>query len=223
MPREVKICGLSGEEGVEAALDAGADFVGFAFFGKSPRNVTPARAAALAEPARGKAGIVALTVNADNAMLGAICAALRPDLLQLHGGESPERVAEVRALTGRPVMKVLSVAARDDLVAAGRYDAAARFLIDAKAPKGATRPGGNAVPFDWSILDGFATDKPWFLAGGLTPDNVAAALARTGAPGVDVSSGVESVPGVKDPERIHAFVRAVREFDQTKAQQRFAV
>jgi phosphoribosylanthranilate isomerase len=213
MPTEVKICGLSSEEAVEAALEAGADFVGFVFFPPSPRNIAIERAAALAGRARGKAGIVALTVDADDALLGAISAGLRPDLVQLHGHETPERTAAARALAGCDAMKVLSVATRDDLAASGRYDAAARFLIDAKPPKGATRPGGNATTFDWSILDGFAPRRPWLLAGGLSPDNVADALKRTHAPGVDVSSGVESAPGKKDPALIHAFVRAVKAHD----------
>ncbi len=214
MPTEVKICGLSQEESVDSALEAGADFVGFVFFPPSPRNIAPERAAALAKRARGRAGIVALTVDADDALLRAISESLRPDLLQLHGRETPERVAEVNALYGCATMKALLVATRDDLAAAGGYAAAARFLVDAKPPKDATRPGGNAVAFDWSILEGFAPAKPWLLAGGLGPDNVANALLRTGAPGVDVSSGVESAPGKKDPDLIRAFIRAVRSYDE---------
>ena len=213
MPTEVKICGLSEEESVDAALEAGADFVGFVFFAPSPRDVSVERAMALAARARGKAGIVALTVDADDALLRAISEAVRPDLLQLHGRETPERAAEVGALIGRSVMKALLVAARADLNAAGRYPTAARFLVDAKPPKDATRPGGNAAVFDWAILEGFSPAKPWLLAGGLDPDNVADALRMTGAPGVDVSSGVESAPGRKDPALIHAFVHAVRAHD----------
>jgi len=213
MLTEVKICGLSEEESVDAALEAGADFVGFMFFPASPRNVAIERAAALAERARGRAGVVAVTVDADDALLLAICEAVRPDLLQLHGRETPERVAEVGGLTGRAVMKVIGAATRDDLAATRRYADAARFLIDAKPPKDATRPGGNAVAFDWTILDGFAAEKPWLLSGGLNPDNIAEALTRTRAPGVDLSSGVESAPGKKDPALIHAFVRAVRAHD----------
>jgi phosphoribosylanthranilate isomerase len=214
MPTEVKICGLSEEESVDSALEAGADLVGFVFFPPSPRNITPERAAALAKRARGKAEIVALTVDADDRLFTAIAEALRPDFLQLHGRETPERAAAVNALTGIAVMKALLVATRADLKAAGHYSAAARFLIDAKPPKDATRPGGNAVAFDWGILAGFAPARPWLLAGGLDPNNVAAALRQTGAPGVDVSSGVESAPGKKSPELIRAFVRAVREHDQ---------
>jgi phosphoribosylanthranilate isomerase len=227
MPTEVKICGLSEPESVDAALDAGADFVGFVFFPRSPRNVALERAAALAERARGRAGIVALTVDADDSLLAAIMETVRPDLLQLHGDETPERVAAIAALTGCAAMKVLLVATREDLRAADRYPAATRFLLDAKPPKGAARPGGNAARFDWSFLDRFAPGRPWLLAGGLGPANVAAALARTRAPGVDVSSGVESAPGRKDPALIRAFIRAVREFDGTadmpQAEQRLAV
>lgn len=214
MPTKVKICGLSEEESVDAALEAGADFVGFMFFPPSPRNVAIKRAAALAKRARGRTQIVAVTVDADDALLGAISDALRPDLLQLHGRETPERVAAVNALTGCAAMKVLLVAAHDDLAAAERYSGAARFLVDAKPPKDATRPGGNAAPFDWTVLDGFAPAQPWLLAGGLNPGNVADALRMTNAPGVDVSSGVESAPGKKDPDLIRAFVRAVRDFDR---------
>ncbi len=214
MPTEVKICGLSEEESVDAALQAGADFVGFVFFPPSPRNIAPDRAAALARRARGKAGIVALSVDADDGLLSLIAETLRPDILQLHGHETPQRVEAVRALTGLAVMKAVPVATRDDLAASEHYFAAERLLIDAKPPKGATRPGGNAVPFDWSILDGFAPAKPWLLAGGLGPANVAAALKLTGAPGVDVSSGVESTPGKKDVALIRAFIRAVRDHDQ---------
>lgn len=214
MPTEVKICGLSGEESVDAALETGADFVGFVFFPPSPRNIVIDRAAALARRARGKARIVALTVDADDALLSGIAEGLRPDLVQLHGKETPERAASVTAMTGLPVMKVIGVAGAIDLERTHDYPAAERFLLDAKPPKGATRPGGNAATFDWSILKGFSCAKPWLLAGGLDPTNVASALAATGANGVDVSSGVESAPGQKDSELIRAFIRAVRDFDR---------
>lgn len=214
MLTEVKICGLSDAESVDAALEAGADFVGFVFFPPSPRNIAFARAAELAARARGRAGIVALTVDADDALIEEIVATLRPDLLQLHGKESPERAAVIRARTRRPVMKVISVAERSDLAAAARYGAADRLLFDAKAPPGATRPGGYGAAFDWSLLSGFASPRPWLLAGGLDAANVAEALAATGAGGVDVSSGVESAPGKKDPALIYAFVAAVRAADQ---------
>ena len=210
MPTEVKICGLSDEEGVDAALEAGADFVGFVFFPPSPRSVALARAATLAGRARGKARIVALTVDADDALFGDIVAALHPDLLQLHGAETPARVDAVKAATGRPVMKVISVGERADLAAVERYGSADRLLFDTKPPPGASRPGGYGTAFDWSILSGFSSARPWLLAGGLNPGNVGAALAATGATGVDVSSGVESAPGQKNPALIRAFVAAVR-------------
>jgi phosphoribosylanthranilate isomerase len=213
MPTEVKICGLSREEGVDAALEAGADFVGFNLFPPSPRYVSLERAAALAARARGKVQIVAITVDGDDALLGAIAKTLRPDFLQLHGKESPERVSAIRAMTGAPVMKAIGVAAKSDLsvIPGYRID---RLLLDAKPPRDATRPGGHGAVFDWSVLEDFAAAKPWFLSGGLEPNNVAAALRVTRTPGVDVSSGVESAPGQKDPALIHAFVEAVRAFDR---------
>lgn len=213
MPTEVKICGLSDEESVDAALAAGADLVGFVLFAKSPRNIALGRAAVLASRARGKAAIVALTVDGDDSLLSEIAATLRPDLLQLHGGETPERVAFIRAENRRPVMKVVGVSETGDLAGLAAYDAADRFLLDAKPPRGATRPGGNGAPFDWAVLAHFSLPKPWFLSGGLTPANVGAALQATGAAAVDVSSGVETAPGRKDPALIHAFVAAVRAAD----------
>ena len=214
MPTEVKICGLSNEEGVDAALDAGADFVGFVFFPPSPRNIATGQAAALAERARGRTQVVALTVDGSDALLDEVVSTLRPDLLQLHGKETPERSADIRRRTSRAVMKVLSIAERADLAAAARYADAERLLLDAKLPKDATRPGGYGVAFDWSILDSFLPAQPWLLAGGLHPGNVAEALAVSAASGVDVSSGVETAPGKKSPELIHAFVAAVRAFDR---------
>jgi phosphoribosylanthranilate isomerase len=213
MPTEVKICGLSDEEGVDAALAAGADFVGFVLFPPSPRNVTLERAAVLAARARGRVQIVAVTVGADDTLLAAIGATLRPDLLQLHGKESPERVSAIRAATGVPVMKALGVASRGDLATVADYRAD-RLLLDAKPPRDATRPGGHGMAFDWTLLQDFTRPEPWFLSGGLAPEEVGAALQATHAPGVDVSSGVERAPGRKDPDRIHAFVHAVRAFDR---------
>ena len=212
MPTEVKICGLSAEESVDAALEAGAEFVGLMLFPASPRNVSVERAAVLAERAQGRAKIVAVTVDADDALIGAIAERLRPDLIQLHGRETPERASAIRAASGISVMKVFGVAAQGDLSAYADYSTD-RLLLDAKPPKDATRPGGHGVAFDWSILAGFAPSVPWFLSGGLDPKNVAAALRATHAPGVDVSSGVEIAPGHKDPEKIRAFVRAVRDYD----------
>ena len=207
----IKICGLSTAPTLEAALEAGADMVGFVFFPPSPRNISHDRARELSAQVVDRAKKVALTVDADDRLIDAIMAALAPDILQLHGRETPERVAAIRLRTGLPVMKALGVSTSADLAAARAYEGVVDWLLfDAKPPKDATRPGGNAVAFDWSILDGFATDKPWLLSGGLDPENVAEALARTGAPGLDVSSGVESAPGVKDEARIRAFVEAAR-------------
>lgn len=208
---EVKICGLTSSHAVEASLTAHADMLGFVFFAKSPRAVSPATAAALAKPARGRARIVALSVNDDDAALDAIVATLAPDIIQLHGGETPQRCAAVRARAGRPVMKALGVADADDLALVPAYaEVCDRLLIDAKPPKDARLPGGNGVAFDWRVMAGFSCAVPWLLSGGLTPENVGEALRLTHAPGVDVSSGVESAPGVKDAGKIKAFVTAAR-------------
>lgn len=209
MPTEIKICGLSDEEGVDAALAAGADYVGFVFFPRSPRHVSLQRAADLAARARGKAGVVALTVDADDSLLRDIVGALRPDFLQLHGSETGERVEAIRMLTGVAVMKAAGVENAGDLVRLAAFGAD-RMLLDAKPPRGASRPGGNGVAFDWTVLAGCAPQKAWFLSGGLNPANVGDALTMTGAPGLDVSSGVESSPGRKDPALIETFVAAVR-------------
>jgi len=207
----VKICGLSTSATLAAALDAGADMVGFVFFPKSPRHVDWATARALGRQARGRAMIVALTVDADDDALKRIVDALSPDLLQLHGGESPARVRRIGELCARPTMKAIGVSAREDLAAAEPYeDVADLLLIDAKPPKDAALPGGNGLPFDWGLARDFAPRRPWLLSGGLDPDTVAAAIALTGARGVDVSSGVERAPGVKDEAKIRAFVAAAR-------------
>ncbi|HEX9167766.1 MAG TPA: phosphoribosylanthranilate isomerase [Roseiarcus sp.] len=207
----VKICGLSTPATLDAALDAGADMVGFVFFPKSPRHVGWATARALAGQARGRAKIVALTVDADDNGLKLIIDALAPDLLQLHGRETPARVREIAELFRRPTMKAIGVATRADLAAAEPYAGVADFLlIDAKPPKDAALPGGNGRPFDWGLARAFRSRRPWLLSGGLDPDTVERAIAESGARGVDVSSGVESAPGVKDPARIRAFVAAAR-------------
>ena len=207
----VKICGLSTPATLDAALDAGADMVGFVFFPKSPRHVDWATARALGRQARGRAKIVALSVDAVDDTLKRIADALAPDLLQLHGRETPARVKEIRALCARPTMKAIGVAAREDFAAAERYKGVADFLlIDAKPPQDAALPGGNGRPFDWVLAREFHPRCPWLLSGGLDPSTVEAAIARSGASGVDVSSGVESAPGVKDPARIRAFVAAAR-------------
>ena len=207
----VKICGLSTEETLDAALEAGADMVGFVFFPKSPRYVSVAHAAALADRARLRAEIVVLTVDMDDAGLSAIIDAIVPDWLQLHGQESIERVADVGSRFRRRTMKAVGVAGTADLAVAQSYAGVAnRLLLDAKPPKDATRPGGNARTFDWSIAAGFAPGVPYLLSGGLTPVNVAEAIAITGAPGVDVSSGVETAPCKKDPALIRAFIANAR-------------
>ncbi|MBK9080860.1 MAG: phosphoribosylanthranilate isomerase [Rhizobiales bacterium] len=207
----VKICGLTTAPTLEAALSAGADMVGFVFFPKSPRHLRLAAAPELAAMARGKAEIVALMVDPDDAMLDMVTAALGPDLLQLHGKESPERVRQIRDRVRRPVMKALGVASAADLAPVAAYaEAADRLLIDAKPPAGAALPGGNGVAFDWRLVKGFAPKRPWLLSGGLGPGNVAEAIRLTNAPGVDVSSGVERAPGVKDEAMIAAFVAAAR-------------
>ena len=209
----VKICGLSTPDAVEAALGGDADLVGFVFFPRSPRHVTVEAAAVLAGPARGRAGVVALLVDPDDAALDAVVAGLAPDIVQLHGREPPERVAAVRARFGLPVMKAVGVSSRADVErAAGTYAGVAdRLLFDAKPPPGAALPGGNGVSFDRTILADLDPAVPFMLSGGLAPGTVAEAIRVTGAPGVDVSSGVESAPGRKDPALIQAFLTAVRQ------------
>lgn len=207
----VKICGLRTPADVTAVARAGAAYAGFVFFAKSPRNVTlsEARLAALAAPP-GLAK-VALTVDADDATLDAIIETVPLDMLQLHGHESPDRVAAVRARYGLPVMKAIGLAEEGDLPAIFEFSTVAdQILIDAKPPRGADLPGGNGLAFDWRLLAGRRWLRPWMLAGGLTPQNVAEAVRLTGARQVDVSSGAESAPGVKDAARIAAFVAAAR-------------
>jgi phosphoribosylanthranilate isomerase len=199
----VKICGLSNPETMQAALDHGADFVGLVFYPKSPRNVTLAKAKDLANQARGKAQIVALVVDADDALLKAIHAEVQPNFIQAHGHEAPQRIA---TLQGR-VIKAIKVENADDVLSAHSYQSAAMILYDAKAAKGEL-PGGNGLSFDWTLLQGVKGE--FMLAGGLTPENVAAAIQLTQAPIVDVSSGVESSPGVKDVQLIAKFIRAAK-------------
>ncbi len=212
MSTSVKICGLSTPETLAAALAAEADMVGFVFFEKSPRHVSLDAAKALAARARNRAEIVALTVDVTDAELEAIVKATEPDYLQLHGAESPERVAEIQRKFGISAIKAIGVASAADLALADAYrDAADALLIDAKPPKGAVLPGGNGVAFDWRIAREFHPRKPWFLSGGLDPGNVERAIRESLARSVDVSSGVESAPGVKDANKIKAFVAAARE------------
>lgn len=205
----VKICGLRTVADVAAAAAAGAAYAGFVFFAKSPRNVTLAEARELALAAPPGLAKVALTVDADDAALDAIVDSVPLDMLQLHGHESPDRVAAVRARYGLPVMKAVGVADEGDLAAIFDYSTVAdQLLIDAKPPRNAALPGGNGLSFDWRLVAQRRWLRPWMLAGGLTPENVAEAIRLTNARQVDVSSGVESAPGVKDPARIAAFVAA---------------
>jgi phosphoribosylanthranilate isomerase len=208
----VKICGLSTPDTLEAALAGGADMVGFVFFPASPRHVGLDAAARLAAQVGGRAAKVALSVDADDAALEAVIAALRPDLLQLHGQEPAARVAAVRKTFGRPVIKALPVATAADLAAIAVYAPVAdRLLFDARPPAGATRPGGLGRSFDWGLLEKLEIPVPFMLSGGLDPHNVADAVAQVRPGGVDVSSGVESRPGEKDPAKIRAFIRAARD------------
>ncbi len=207
----VKICGLKTSAALGAALDAGADMVGFVFFPPSPRNISLDDVRALGAEVRGRAKKVALSVDADDALLSAIVDAMAPDILQLHGKETPARVAAVKARFGLPVMKAIAIETAADLGSIPQYAAVAdRLLFDARAPRDATRPGGLGKPFDWRLLQGLNLPIPYMLSGGLDPQNVAEALRITRAPGVDVSSGVERAPGEKDPDRIRSFVRAAR-------------
>ena len=207
----VKICGLRDAATLQAAVEAGANYVGLVFFPKSPRNVSIDQAVGLAQPVPPEVAKVALVVNADDALLDQIVARVPIDFLQLHGAETPERVAEVRTRYGLPVMKAVGVGDERDLAALDIYAKVAdQILVDAKPPKDAKLPGGNGLSFDWRLIAGRRWPVPWMLAGGLTPDTVGAAIALTGALQVDVSSGVEKAPGVKDAAKIAAFCVAAR-------------
>ena len=210
MDVSVKICGLKTAETIQAALDRGADHIGFIFFPKSPRNVDPDVAAGLRGAAKDRAQVVAVTVDADNDMLDAIVSKVEPDMLQLHGGESPKRVAAVKQRFGLPAMKALSIRDADDFDAIGPYRGIAdRFLFDAKPPPGADLPGGNGVSFNWALLADVDPDVDYMLSGGLNAENIATALQQTGAKAIDLSSGVERAPGVKDIGRIAAMFKAI--------------
>jgi len=214
----IKICGLKTPEALDVALGAGADLVGFVFFAPSPRHVGIDAARALGARVRGRAQKVALSVDAGDDELAASIEALEPDLLQLHGNETPERVVMVRERFGLPVMKALPIAERADLAAIRRYDAVAdRLIFDARAELAATRPGGLGKRFDWRLLEKLQTRVPFMLSGGLDALNVVEALRITAAPGVDVSSGVERAPGEKDPDKIRAFIAAARHGASTGA------
>lgn len=207
----IKICGLKTDEAIAAALDGGASHVGFIFFGKSPRHVTVEAAGRLRRAVEARAKAVAVTVNADDATLSHIVEGMRPDMLQLHGKEGPERVAEVKARFGLPVMKAISVREAADLEAISAYRGVAdRFLLDAKPPAGAELPGGNGIPFDWSVLAFLDAEVDYMLSGGLNAANIGAALSAIQPGGIDISSGVESAPGEKNPELIRAFFNAVK-------------
>jgi phosphoribosylanthranilate isomerase len=208
----VKICGLTSTEAAEAAARAGAEYGGLVFHPASPRNLALEQARALSAAMRGRLKRVALVADPTDAELAAIIAAAEPEFLQLHGNESVARTAEIRARFGKPVIKALPVSDRDSLNVAADYEAVADMLLfDARAPQGAQRAGGHGAAFDWTLLTNRSLGKPWFLAGGLNPGNVARAVALSGAMMVDVSSGVESAPGIKSAERIAQFISATRQ------------
>jgi len=212
MPVIAKICGLSTPDGVRAALDGGAGYLGFVFFDKSPRNLTPEAAARLVEPVRGRGvKIVAVTVDPDDLLLDSLRETLAPDLIQFHGKEAPNRVRDAAERAGAGAIKAISISEDAELDAAIAYEAITQHLMfDAKPPEGSNLPGGVGAKFDWTMLKGRRFAKPWFLAGGLDPWNVGEAASLSGAPMVDVSSGVERGPGLKDPRLISTFLDAVR-------------
>lgn len=209
MSFSIKICGLKTPEAVDLALRRGATHLGFIFFGKSPRYVEPMDAARLAEPARGRAKIVSVTVDADGDFLDEIMEELHPDIFQLHGHETPEELLRIKAFYASPVMKAFSIRDADDLARIDPYIGVAdRFLFDAKAPAGSELPGGNGVSFDWALLDPLDASVDYMLSGGLNKDNVTQAVIQTRCSGIDVSSGVETAPGVKDLTKMNEFFDA---------------
>ena len=208
----VKICGLRSHEAVDAAIRAGADMLGFVLFAPSPRHIEVAAAAAVVADLPPAIRSVVLTVDADDRLIETVASRIRPSMIQAHGRESPDRIAAIASLSGLPVMKALAVSNPRDLDAAPAYaDVADALLFDAKPPRGADRPGGHGRAFDWKLARAYRGPLPWMLSGGLDAGNVAAAIAASRAPGVDVSSGVERDLGVKDPDLIRRFVAAVRE------------
>jgi phosphoribosylanthranilate isomerase len=212
MPIQVKICGINSAAAADAALHAGADFGGLVFFAKSPRNLSLEQGAVLANRMRGRLKLVALVVDESDDRLAAIAAGVKPDFFQLHGKEAPGRVADIRARFGIPVIKALPVAEPGDLAKVAAYDDVVEMLMfDASPAADSSRPGGHGAAFDWQILNGRNFARPWFLAGGLTPENVARAIEVSGAKMVDVSSGVESAPGVKSESRIAEFIVAAKQ------------
>ena len=205
----VKICGLTRPEDITAAVEAGAAYVGLVFFEKSPRHLTLAAAVQLAAEVPARVTRVALTVDADDDALDALTAAVPLDMLQLHGQETPARVAEIKARYGLPVMKAVGIAGPADLAKIASYAGVAdQVLVDAKPPPGAVLPGGNGLAFDWRLIAQYDWTTPWMLAGGLTPENAGEAVRRTGATQLDVSTGVEAAPGVKDAAKIRDFIKA---------------
>ena len=210
----VKICGLKTAEALDAALAGGADLVGFVFFDQSPRHIELDAARRFGAQVGGRAGKVALVVDADHARVAAIVEALKPDWLQLHGNETPERLAGLRAAFGVPLIKAIALDDKSDLIRAEAYRGLAdKLLFDARPPKNSVLPGGNGLPFDWALLHDYIGEcayNDWVLSGGLTPENVGEAIRLTSAPGVDVSSGVETAPGEKSVEKILAFIAAAR-------------
>ncbi len=217
----VKICGLTEPAGVEAALNAGADYLGFVFATDSVRKTTPEQAAELAKPARGKAKIVAVLVNPGDKQLKKVITHLSPDFLQLHGREKPERIRAIWKRYHIPIIKAFAVSNALDIEDTERYArTAAYYLLDAKPPKETKQAGGHGQAFDWTILRNKKFEKHWFLAGGLDPDNVAEAISQTGARAVDVSTGVESAPGIKDPQKVAAFIQAAKETSPNSEEQK---
>ncbi|WP_372781760.1 phosphoribosylanthranilate isomerase [Phenylobacterium sp.] len=208
---QAKICGISTAEAVTAALDGGAAFLGFMFFDKSPRNIAPDAAWRLAQPVRGKAKVVAVLVDPSDAEVDRIAQVLQPDFIQLHGAETPARARAVGERAGAGIIKVLPVSEASDLAAAADFETVADHLMfDTKPAKDADRPGGSGQAFDWTLLAGRRFPRPWLLAGGLNPWNLAEAVQQSGAPLLDVSSGVERGPGLKDPALIRAFLDAAK-------------
>ncbi len=208
---DVKICGLKTVEAVDAALDGGASHIGFIFFEKSPRNIEPGQAAKLRIYVGERAKTVAVTVNASQEVLDEIVETVSPDILQLHGSETPEKVAEIKSRYGLPVMKAFAIRNQEDMEASLKYSGVADVLLfDAKPPKGSELPGGNGVSFDWSLLDSFNTDTPIMLSGGLSAENIIEAISIAHPEGIDISSGVETSPGVKDIELISQFLQTVK-------------
>ena len=211
MAIQVKICGITSAEAADAVLQAGADFAGLVFHPGSPRNLGPMNGHVLADRMRGKVRVVALLADANEDLLLHVAEMVRPDFFQLHGNEAPDRVAAIRSRFGKPIIKSIAIAEAADFTQVPVYESVADMLLfDAKAPQDARRPGGHGASFDWQLLRGRKISKPWLLAGGLNADNVARAIASAEAPGVDVSSGVETAPGAKSPDMIREFVAAAR-------------